>query len=133
MPDRTRRTANGCNPRWLNLIAGAVTVIFLVLSALVVTGTLFPDLAISWPMTALVLSLAGILGAALGARLSPDGLPVAPRGSRYGPPAWTMPPIETLPPPLASRARTLGLIALRAYLLLAAAVVIIKVIRLIAG
>lgn len=33
-----------------------------------------------------------------------------------------MPPIETLPPP-APQARTLGLIALRAYLLLAAAVV----------
>jgi hypothetical protein len=44
-----------------------------------------------------------------------------------------MPPIETLPPPPASRARTLGLIALRAYLLLAAAVVIIKVIQLITG
>ena len=44
-----------------------------------------------------------------------------------------MPPVETLPPPPASRSRTLGLIALRAYLLLAAAVVIIKVIQLITG
>ena len=68
--------------------------------------------------------------AALGARLSPDGLPVAPRGSRYGPPAWTMPPIETLPPPPASRARLLGLVALRAYLLLAAVVVIVKIVQL---
>ena len=121
------------NPRWLNIIAGSITVIFLALSALLVTGTLFPHLTTSWRLTALLLLGAGILGAALGARLSPDGLPGPPRSSRTGPPAWTMPPIETLPPPPASRARTLGLIALRAYLLLAAAVVIIKVIQLITG
>jgi Mn2+/Fe2+ NRAMP family transporter len=121
------------NPRWLNAIAGTITVIFLVLSALVVTGTLFPDLAISWRMTALVLLLAGILGAGLGARIAPDGFPGPARSSRHGPPAWTMPPIETLAPPPPSLARTLGLITLRAYLLLAAAVVVIKVIRLIIG
>jgi len=121
------------NPRWLNVIAGSITVIFLALSALLITGTLFPHLTASWRMTALVLLAAGILGAALGTRLSPDGPSGPPGSSRSGPPAWTMPPIATLPPPPASRARTLGLIALRAYLLLAAAVVIIKVIQLITG
>ena len=121
------------NPRWLNIIAGTVTVTFLVLSGLLVTGTLFPHLAISWRTTALALLIAGILGSAFGARLSPDGFPGPPRNSRYGPPAWTMPPIETLPPPAPSKARTLGLTALRVYLLLAAAVVIIRVIRLITG
>jgi len=121
------------NPRWLNVIAAAITVIFLVLSGLLVAGTLFPHLAASWRMTALAVLAAGILGAALGSRLCPDGPPGPPRSRRAGPPAWTMPPIETLPPPPGSRARTLGLIALRAYLLLAAAVLIIKVIRLITG
>jgi Mn2+/Fe2+ NRAMP family transporter len=121
------------NPRWLNIIASTVTVIFLALSALLVTGTLFRHLTASWHMTALVLLAAGILGAALGTRLSPSGPPDPPGSSRSGPPAWTMPPIETLPPPPTSRARTLGLIALRAYLFLAAAVVTIKVIQLITG
>ena len=79
---------------------------------------------------ALVLLPAAILGAALGARLCPEGPPSPPRRSRTGPPAWTMPPIETLPPPPASRARVLGLVALRAYLLLAAVVVIVKVVQL---
>lgn len=74
---------------------------------------------------------AAILGAVLGARLSPAGPPGPLRSSRVGPPGWTMPPIETLPPPPASRARLLGLIALRAYLLLAAAVVMVKVAQLI--
>jgi hypothetical protein len=119
------------NPRWLNVIAAAVTAAFLVLSALLVAGTLFPHLAVSWRTAALALLPAGILGAALGARLCPEGPPGPPRGSRTGPPAWTMPPIETLPPPPASRARLLGLIALRAYLFLAAAVVVIKVAQLI--
>jgi hypothetical protein len=44
-----------------------------------------------------------------------------------------MPPIESLPPPLTSRARQIGLIVLRAYLVIAAAAVIAKVIQLIAG
>jgi Mn2+/Fe2+ NRAMP family transporter len=115
------------NPRWLNVIAAVVTAAFLVLSALLVTGTLFPHLTVSWRTAALVLLPAAALGAALGARLSPSGPPGPPRGSRLGPPAWTMPPIETLPPPPPSRARLLGLLALRAYLLLAAAAVIVKV------
>jgi len=121
------------NPRWLNVIASSVTALFLVLSALLVTGTLFPHMTISWPMTALPALAAAILGAVLGARLVPHGPASPPRSSRAGPPAWTMPPIETLPPPAASRSRMAGLIALRAYLLLAAVVVIIKVIELIAG
>ena len=118
------------NPRWLNVIAGAVTVSFLALSALLVGGTLYPHLAISWSMTVQVLLAAGIAGAALGSRLSPEGPTGPPRSSRAGPPAWTMPPIETLPPPPASRARLLGLIALRAYLFLAGAAVIVKVAQL---
>lgn len=47
------------------------------------------------------------------------------------PPAWTMPPIETLSRPPASRVRTLALVTLCAYLFLAVAVVIIKVTQLI--
>jgi Mn2+/Fe2+ NRAMP family transporter len=119
------------NPRWLNVIAGAVTVTFLVLSALLVAGTLFPHLTVGWGTTALVLLPAAVLGAVLGARLFPAGPPGPLRSSRVGPPGWTMPPIETLPPPPASRARLLGLIALRAYLLLAAVVVMVKVAQLI--
>jgi Mn2+/Fe2+ NRAMP family transporter len=119
------------NSRWLNVIAAAVTATFLVLSALLVAGTLFPHLTVSWHTAALVLLPAAALGAALGARLCPGGPAGPPRSSRHGPPAWTMPPIETLPPPPASPARLLGLIALRAYLLLAAAVVIVKIAQLI--
>ena len=44
-----------------------------------------------------------------------------------------MSPIETLPPPAASPARLVGLIALRAYLLLAVAILSVKIAELIQG
>jgi Mn2+/Fe2+ NRAMP family transporter len=116
------------NPRWLNVIAGAITVTALMLSALLVGGTLFPRLPLSGTTTVLLLAAAAIAGATLGTRLSPEG---PADSTEAGLPNWTMARIETLPPPAASWARLLGLIALRAYLLLAVAAVIIKIIQLI--
>lgn len=116
------------NPRWLNVVAGAVVASFLVLSGLLLASTLFPGTAIGWP--AIIFSLAGAAaaGALAGLRLGHD----AGRGRDAWPDrsTWTMPRIESLPPPVPSRARTVGLIVLRAYLLLAAAAVIAKVIGL---
>jgi Mn2+/Fe2+ NRAMP family transporter len=118
------------NPRWLNVIAGAVVGGFLVLSGLFVVSSLFPSLAIGWP--AIISSLAGAaLGAACAYRLGHG--PAGPGGPRPDASLWTMPPIESLPRPVASRARTFGLVVLRCYLLLAAVAVIVKVITLIAG
>ncbi len=119
------------NPRWLNVVAGAVVAGFLVLSGLFVVSSLFPGLAIGWPAIVSSLAAAGALGAAGGLRLStgdamlPDLRPDAS--------LWTMPPIESLPAPLASRAHTVGLVVLRCYLLLAAAAVIVKVVTLMVG
>ena len=119
------------NPRWLNVIAGLVVAVLLVLSGLLVTATLFPGLAIGWPATAPALAVAGALGGACGPRLS--GPAAVHREQRARTPAWTMPPIETLPPPLASRARSAGLVVLRVYLLLTAAAVIVKAVQLMTG
>jgi hypothetical protein len=44
-----------------------------------------------------------------------------------------MPPIETLPPPARSATRTIALVILRAYLLVAVLAVVIKVAGLIAA
>ncbi|HUK68923.1 MAG TPA: NRAMP family divalent metal transporter [Streptosporangiaceae bacterium] len=121
------------NPRWLNVIAGSVVAIFLVLSGLLVCGTLFPGLKIGWLVTILPLIGAAVTGGAFGLRLSP-ARPAGARGVSVAvTSAWTMPSIETLPPPRSSWARTSGLVALRVYLLLATVVVIVKVIRLIVG
>jgi hypothetical protein len=74
---------------------------------------------------------AGALGAACGLRLGSGE--AMPRDLQPDASVWTMPPIESLPAPLASRARTIGLVVLRCYLLLAAAAVIVKVITLMVG
>jgi hypothetical protein len=92
-------------------------------------STLFPDAAIGWP--AIIASVAGaaLPGALAGLRLGDD---TARRGDAWPDRStWTMPRIGSLPPPVPSRARTVGLVVLRAYLLLAAAAVIAKLIGLI--
>ena len=69
--------------------------------------------------------------AAVAAVVPPTSSP--PPGGFPAKPIWTMPPIETLPPPARSPARTIALVVLRGYLLLAAAAVLIKVMQLIAA
>jgi Mn2+/Fe2+ NRAMP family transporter len=120
------------NPRWLNAIAASVVAVLLVLSGLLTITTLFPRAQTGGPLTAILVTSAGVLGVLFGLRL-PSQAPAAPRGVFPGKPIWTMPPIETLPPPARSPARTIALVILRAYLLLAAAAVLIKVVQLIAA
>ncbi|HVX20766.1 MAG TPA: NRAMP family divalent metal transporter [Acidimicrobiales bacterium] len=117
------------NPRWLNVVAGAAVAGFLVLSGLLVISTLFPALVIGWPAIVASLAGAGALGGAAGLRLSPGASRDVPAGASH----WTMPPLEALPPPVASRARTFGLAILRTYLLLSSVAVVVKVVRLIVG
>jgi Mn2+/Fe2+ NRAMP family transporter len=119
------------NPRWLNVIAGAVVASFLVLSGLLLASTLFPGTAIGWPVIIASVAGAALPGALAGTRLGDDT--DRRRDAWPDRSTWTMPRIESLPPPVPSRARTIGLIILRGYLLLAAAAVIAKVIGLIAG
>jgi Mn2+/Fe2+ NRAMP family transporter len=128
------------NPRWLNVIAGAVVAGFLVLSALLVVSTLFPGVDLGWPTIALSVGGAVILGSVSGIRLgasSPVTPPISPARARvFSQPQesfWTMPRIESLPPPVTSRIRTIGLIVLRVYLVLASLAVVVKVVRLIVG
>jgi Mn2+/Fe2+ NRAMP family transporter len=120
------------NPRWLNVIVSAIVSTCLVLSGLLIVATLFPHPMIGRPAI-LLSSVAGalVVGTVAGWLLS-DGART-PHRSQAERKSWSMPPIESLPPPLASRARTFGLIVLRAYLALAAVAVMVKVIRLMLG
>jgi Mn2+/Fe2+ NRAMP family transporter len=116
------------NPRWLNVVAGAVVASFLVLSGLLLASTLFPGTAIGWPVIIASVAGAALPGALAGLRLGDDT--ARRRDAWPDRSTWTMPRIESLPPPVPSRARTVGLVVLRAYLLLAAAAVIAKLIGL---
>lgn len=120
------------NSRWLNALAAAVVAVLLVLSGLLTITTLFPRAQTGGSLTAILVTSAGALGVLFGLRLHSQA-PAGPPGGFPAKPIWTMPPIETLPPPARSPARTIALVVLRGYLLLAAAAVLIKVMQLIAA
>ncbi|MBO0692324.1 MAG: divalent metal cation transporter [Acidimicrobiaceae bacterium] len=119
------------NPRWLNAIVGAIVATCLVLSGLLVIATVFHPMTGRPPVLLSAVGGAMGLGALAGWQLSDDA--GAPRRLRDERTSWSMPRIESLPPPPTSRARTFWLIVLRAYLLLAAVAVIVKVIGLLVG
>jgi len=121
------------NPRWLNTAAASVVGVLLALSALLTAVTLFPGLPVRWPAAVAAGALAAGLGALAGTRLGSEPGTADPDGTVSGRPTWTMPPIETLPPPARARTRNAGLLVLRAYLLLAAAAVAVRIVQLIAG
>jgi Mn2+/Fe2+ NRAMP family transporter len=120
------------NPPWLNVLATAVVCELVALSALVVFTTLFPRVLVPplvLGLTGLTIAT-GVVGALGWTRRLGRGPRAAASDERS---AWTMPPLETLPPPRRSRARTVGLVALRGYLVLAAALVTLKAVQLITG
>ena len=112
------------NPPWLNALAAIVVGTLVVLSTLLTITTIFPSVDI----TTLCLGLFGSLAVMLIAvgTMSRRRPPVAASARQH----WTMPPLEKLPPPPSSRIRRLTLIALRCQLLLAAALLLAKVVQL---
>ena len=112
------------NPPWLNLVAGGAVGILIEMSALLALVTLFPGLSVERAAAgltaALVVSLAWLWLAR--SRSAADRF----EGTPWQLATWTMPPIETLSPPAPSRTRSLGLAALRCYLVLAAVLVVAK-------
>jgi NRAMP (natural resistance-associated macrophage protein)-like metal ion transporter len=118
------------NPRWLNALAAAVVGVLIVLSTILTIATLLPRVDV----TALSAVLFGALGlvllvtAAVWARrrpLNPRNVPTT-----WERRTWTTPPLETLPPPTHSRTRRLALIVLRAQLLIAAGLLMVRLAQL---
>lgn len=112
------------NRRWLNAVATAVVGALLALSAMLTLTTIFGSL----PVLPAALGLGGLLVFTL------VGIAVATRGNTArrehfevgDATIWTMPPIKSLGSPEASRGRTLGLVVLRCYLVLAVVLLAVK-------
>jgi hypothetical protein len=121
------------NPRWLNALATLIVGVLLVLSALLTTTTLLPHVDVR--MAALVLGAALVAGLAVAGVLTVrrGGMSIRFGGTPRERSTWTMPALETIPPPSPSRPRTIGLVVLRLYLTLAAILVLVKAVRLLAG
>ena len=121
------------NPRWLNMVGVSVVTVLIVLSGTLTVTTVFPHAD-----PALVASIIATMGAVAlalwayamwGARHEPVGDADTP----WQRATWTMPWSERIGPPGATRVRNVGLMVLRAYLLGAAAVVVVRAIQLTVG
>ena len=120
------------NPRWLNAVATIVVGSLLVLSALLTLTTLHPDVNVKSAAIVLVALLVATLALLAGVsahRNRQERFPGTPRERA----TWTMPPLETIPPPAPTRARTIGLTVLRVYVTIAALLLVVKAVQLSLG
>jgi Mn2+/Fe2+ NRAMP family transporter len=125
------------NSRRLNLFTGAVIWVLVMLSIVLTAATLFPDLSGE--------AIIGVLG--FGTALGIAGFGVLsltsrgkPRAAANGPALqahlranWRMPPLEELPPPAIGLGTRIWMGVLRAYLVIAVALVAFKVFQVATG
>jgi Mn2+/Fe2+ NRAMP family transporter len=124
------------NPRWLNLLAGFIVAVLLLLSGILMATTMFPHLN----ATAVAAYLAGAMvfaGAAAGvalqllaARRGGPGAAPPPPMSRAQKLSWRMPQLALLAPVRWSPGTKLGMLALRGYLVIGAVLLLVKAIQL---
>ena len=131
------------NRPWLNAVAGVIIGVLVLLSLVLVTATLFPHLS-GGQLAALVVGGAAAAAAGTGAwavarwrSARRAGLPDDPeeeldtgvvlQAERL---TWRMPPLSELPRPRWSPGRRAGMLALRCYLVVAVALVVVKIVEL---
>ena len=121
------------NPRWLNALAAVVVAVLVGLSTTLTITTLLPSIDIAWLCAAVLAAIvAGLATLAIVGRRAHGRAP-APAYSEWDRRNWTTPPLELLPPPERSRVRGLALVVLRAQLLIAAVLLVVKLVRLAVG
>jgi len=121
------------NTRGLNLFTGAVIAVLVILSVVLTASVLYPEIRgetiiavlVSGGLAALVIYLV------VGIRPT-DRASVAPaRQSRRD--TWRMPPLAKLPPRQLTTANRVWLLVLRAYLIVAAGLVLVRIVTLATG
>jgi len=128
------------NKPWLNAVAAVIIGVLVELSLILAVTTFFPEI----DANRLTLVLSAILVAALLAmglvtlvqrqlrsRHNPD--PDVQALTQADRDTWRMPPLSELTPPVWSAARKVGMLTLRGYLLIAAAMMVVKVVELALG
>jgi hypothetical protein len=126
------------NRPWLNAVASVIIGVLVELSVILIVSTTFPKVDVTQLFTYLSLvllaTLAGLALNALRNRRRAPARPVATaeaaRVAREGRATWTMPPLTLLDRPVWSPGRKAGMLLLRAYLLLAVVLLIVKTIQL---
>ena len=119
------------NRLWLNVVATVIVSVLLALSLILMTTTLFPHLDVKRLTLAFGVVLAVVLG--VGAVLVVRGRrrrtpePPVSRETRAN---WRMPPFTLLDRPKWSRGRLIGMYLLRAYLVVAVLLLLVKAVEL---
>jgi Mn2+/Fe2+ NRAMP family transporter len=121
------------NGRWFNLFTGLVIAVLVILSLILTAAVLFPGIG-----DGTILAILGGGGAAAllgwlatgGARARKPARPAAENGLRA---VWRMPPLAELPPRHLSLRERVWLIVLRAYLCVAAGLVLARIVMLATG
>src|SRR5579884_952213 len=123
------------NGRKMNIFTSAVIAILVMLSIVLTASVLFPDITSTAIITILAvgagLALLAGAGLAIRRRRRPSGVetPRTPLDPELRA-TWRMPPLALLTRPRLSAGRRLGLTVLRGYLVIAAAMVVVRVVQL---
>ena len=122
------------NPWWLNVIGVFVVGVLIEMSALLTLSSLFPTLHLDIPAVGLTTAWAVVLvGFGLSHTYGNRRVPAPNERTEWERLTWTTPRLESLPPPTPSHARTIGLVILRAYVLVAAVLVAARIALAIIG
>jgi Mn2+/Fe2+ NRAMP family transporter len=126
------------NRPWLNVLAGLIVGVLLLLSGILMATTLFPDIDVVAVTGYLALALVVLAAAAIVTlrwlanrqpkSTGPEPLSHAIAGVDRT--SWRMPPLTLLQPVTWSAGTRLGMLALRAYLILGAVLLVVKAIQL---
>jgi hypothetical protein len=123
------------NPTWLNAVASVIIGILLILSGTLMATTLFPHVNVVSIFVDLTIALVAggiVVTAVLRIVARRSGQPNLPpsRMSRTEKESWRMPPLALLKPVTWSPGLRFGMLALRAYLVLAVVLLLVKAIQL---
>jgi hypothetical protein len=119
------------NSAWLNAVAAVIVGVLLMLSLILVISTIFPPIDV--PTLLLVLSvilMLALIGGGLYVWRNRRRAPPRPAIDRETRERWRMPPLALLNRPTWSPARRAALFTLRAYLVLAVLLLVVKAVEL---
>jgi len=117
-----------------NALAGVIVGVLVILSLVLTVTAVFPSVPVGPLVGGLsALAVIGLVPLWLSSRTTQAKDPERARLTREEREEWRMPPLATLPPPVWSSRRKLGMLVMRAYLILAMAMLGVKIVELATG
>ena len=114
------------NGRWLNLFTGGVIAVLVLLSIILTASVLYPQIGSETIIT--ILAAGGLTAFVI--YLVIPGAALAEPAGRSRRDTWRMPPLTELPPRRLTTLNRVWLIVLRAYLIVAAGLVLVRILAL---